>query len=63
MKKSDKFSERIVERSTVITYGKKCIYLYIPQKENGVVVSYIPPTPGYNKNGSYTETKSFVAQP
>jgi hypothetical protein len=27
MKKSDKFSERIVERSTVITYGNK---IYIP---------------------------------
>jgi hypothetical protein len=27
MKKSDKFSERLVERSTVITYGNK---IYIP---------------------------------
>jgi hypothetical protein len=26
-----------------------------------MVVSYIPPTPGYNKNGSYTKTKSNLA--
>jgi hypothetical protein len=51
MKKSDKSSERIVERSTVT------------QKEDSMVVSYIPTTPRYNKNGSYTKTKSNMAQP
>jgi hypothetical protein len=62
MKKSDKFSERIVERSTVITYDNN-IYTNIPQEENSMVVSYIPPTSGDNQNGSYTETKSNLAQP
>jgi hypothetical protein len=26
-----------------------------------MVVSYIPPTPGDNQNGSYTKTKSYLA--
>jgi hypothetical protein len=62
MNKSDKFSERIVERSTVITYDNN-IYTYINQKEDSVMVSYIPPTPRYNENGSYTKTKSYLDQP
>jgi hypothetical protein len=28
-----------------------------------MVVSYIPPTPRYSENGSYTKTKSNLAQP
>jgi hypothetical protein len=62
MKKSDKFSERIVERSTVITYNNNNIYTNITQKEDSMVVSYIPPTSGDNKNGSYTKTKYNMAQ-
>jgi hypothetical protein len=30
---------------------------------DSVVVSYIPPTPRYNTNVSYTNTRSYVAQP
>jgi hypothetical protein len=62
MNKSDKFSERTVERSTVITYDNK-IYTNITQKEDSMVVSYISPTSRDNRHGSYTKTKSKLAQP
>jgi hypothetical protein len=64
IKKSDKFSERLIERSTVITYDNK-IYIYtnITQKEDSMVASYIHTPSRYNKNGSYTKTKSNLAQP
>jgi hypothetical protein len=60
MKKSDKFSERNVERSTVITYDNK---IYIPISQDSMVISYIPPTSRYNTHESYTKTKSNLAQP
>jgi hypothetical protein len=63
MKKSDKFSERTVERSTVITYDNK---IYIPISLRKRIVwwyhTYLQ-TPRYNTNGSYTKTKSNMAQP
>jgi hypothetical protein len=62
MKKSDKFSERLVERSTVITYDNK-IYTNIIQKEDSVVVSYIPTTSRDNTHGSDTKTKPNLDQP
>jgi hypothetical protein len=48
IKKSDKFSERLIERSTVTTYDNKT------QKEDSMVISYITPTSRNNTHGSNT---------
>jgi hypothetical protein len=61
IKRSHKFSERTIERSRVIIYEKK---IYIPpftQKENIVVVSYIPTTRRHNRHGSDPEAKPSLA--
>jgi hypothetical protein len=62
MKKSENFSERLIERSTGITYDNK-IYTTITQKEDGVVLSYIPIIFRDNTHGSDPETKPKLAQP
>jgi hypothetical protein len=62
MKKSYKFSERLVERYTVITRGNK-IYTNITHKEDSVVVSYIPTTSRDYTRGSDPETKPDLTPP
>jgi hypothetical protein len=62
VKKSDKFSERLIDRSKEITYDNK---IYIPQSliNRTVVVSCISTMSRDNTHGSETETKPSLAQP
>jgi hypothetical protein len=63
MKKSDRFSERIVERSTGITYDNK---IYIPQSHRKMIVwwyhTYLQ-HPGITRMKATPRKKPSLAQP